>query len=246
MDYLQTFLDRLPKDYQDLLAPRLKDPEWVRILERIQEQEELSRNTHPNSIFPNYDRVFLALSATPISKIKVILLGQDPYHSPGLAQGLAFSVSDQILPGSSLFPSSLRNINKALTLEGFAPLQSGNLSHWADQGVLLLNACLTVQTGLPNSHVAFGWSTFTDALIQDLLKDLSGTVVMLWGGFAHKKEVFIPPERNHLILKSSHPSGLGVYKTKAPFLLPKDTGSCNHFTLANSWLRQQNRDPITW
>jgi uracil-DNA glycosylase len=246
MDYLQTFLDRLPKDYQALLAPRLKDPKWVVMLDRIQEQEDLARNTHPNSIFPKFDRVFFALSATPVSKIKVILLGQDPFHSPGLAQGLAFSVPDQILPGSSLFPSSLRNINKALNLEGFTPLPNGDLSHWAEQGVLLLNACLTVQSGLPNSHVAFGWNIFTDALIQDLLQVLSGTVVMLWGGFAHKKELFIHPGRNHLILKSSHPSGLGVYKTKAPFLLPNDAGSCNHFTLANSWLRQQNRDPITW
>jgi len=246
MGYLQSFLDRLPTDYQSLLSPRLKDSKWVYLLESIQEHEELARNTHPNSIFPKYERVFFALSATPIHQIKVILLGQDPYHSPGLAQGLAFSVPDQILPGSSFFPSSLRNINKALTLEGFAPLSNGNLSHWADQGVLLLNACLTVQSGLPNSHVAFGWNTFTDALIQDLLHYLSGTVVMLWGGFAHKKEVFIQPGRNHLILKSSHPSGLGVYRTKAPFLLPKDSGSCNHFTLTNSWLRLQNRDPITW
>jgi len=226
--------------------PRLKDPKWVHLLESIQEQEDLARNNHSNSIFPKYDRVFYALAATPIKEIKVILLGQDPYHSPGLAQGLAFSVPDHIIPGSSLFPSSLRNINKALTLEGFAPLVNGDLSHWSDQGVLLLNACLTVQAGLPNSHVTFGWNTFTDALIQDLLQVLSGTVVILWGGFAQKKESLIASNHDHLILKASHPSGLGVYKTQSPFLEPKDAGSCNHFTLTNFWLRQQNRDPITW
>ena len=246
MVHLQTFLERLPSDYQSLLSPRLKDPKWVHLLEHLQEQEELARSNYSDSIFPKYDRVFFALAATPINSIKVILLGQDPYHSPGLAQGLAFSIPDHILPGSNFFPSSLRNINKALTLEGFAPLQKGDLSHWASQGVLLLNSCLTVQSGLPNSHVAWGWNTFTDALLHDVLSVLNGTVVMLWGGFAQKKEALIPADRNHLVLKASHPSGLGVYKTLSPFLMPKDSGSCEHFTLTNSWLNQHHKDSITW
>ncbi|SMC59427.1 uracil-DNA glycosylase [Polynucleobacter kasalickyi] len=246
MDYLSAFLHRLPKDYQALLAHRLEDSAWIQLLENIQRQEETARNANPQAIFPSVDRVFYALELTPIQTIKVILLGQDPYHTAGLAQGLAFSVPQDILPGSNLFPSSLRNINKALMLEGYRPMMNGDLTHWATQGVLLLNACLTVQEGLPNSHVRWGWNQFTDALIHDLLQQLREKVVFLWGGFAQKKEVFIPTDRNHLILKSSHPSGLGVYKTSSPFLQPKDTGSCKHFSLSNAWLNNHLQSPINW
>jgi len=246
MDYLSAFLNRLPNDYQALLAHRLQDPAWIKVLQNIQRLEELARKSHPDNIFPAVDRVFYALELTPIEEIKVVLLGQDPYHTPRLAQGLAFSVPSDVLPGSSLFPSSLRNINKALQLENFRPMMDGTLTHWATQGVLLLNACLTVQEGLPNSHVSWGWNRFTDALIEDLFQHLRDTVILLWGGFAQKKEVFIPMDRNHLILKSSHPSGLGVYKTQSPFLLPKDSGSCNHFTLCNSWLATYFQQPIDW
>ena len=246
MAYFRAFLDRLPKDYQDLLAHRLEDPHWLSLLERIQQQEEAARNLYPQAVFPTIDRVFYALELTRVHDIKVILLGQDPYHSPELAQGLAFSVPDFIVPGTQLFPSSLRNINKALMLEGFRPLWSGDLTHWAKQGVLLLNACLTVQEGLPNSHASFGWNLFTDALIQDLSTFLSDTVFLLWGGFAQKKAALIPTDRNHLILKSSHPSGLGVYRTDSPFLLPNDEASCNHFTLCNSWLTANQQVPIAW
>lgn len=246
MDYFNAFLNRLPKDYQDLLAHRQKDPAWIKLLELLQQQEEAARLHFPEAIFPSVDRVFYALQLTPIQDIKVILLGQDPYHTPGLAQGLAFSVPQHILPGSNDFPSSLRNMNKALILEGFRPLINGDLSHWATQGVLLLNACLTVQKGLPNSHVAWGWNLFTDVLMQDLLQQSSEKVVLLWGGFAQKKAALIAPDRNHYVLKSSHPSGLGVYKTTSPFLLPQDKGSCNHFTLTNHWLTSHDQEPIAW
>ena len=246
MDYLSACLNRLPLDYQQLLAHRLQDQTWIDLLQNLQRSEEEARKAHPDHIFPRENRVFYALELTPIQNIKVVLLGQDPYHTPGLAQGLDFSVPSDILPGSNLFPSSLRNINKALQLEGYRPMMNGNLSHWASQGVLLLNACLTVQEGLPNSHVNWGWNLFTDALIQDLLQQLREKVVLLWGGFAQKKEIFIPKDRNHLILKSSHPSGLGVYKTQSPFLFPKDTGSCNHFTHCNDWLTSHHQNPIDW
>jgi uracil-DNA glycosylase len=173
-------------------------------------------------------------------------LGQDPYHSPGLAQGLAFSIPAEIAGSSREFPSSLRNISKALTLEGFGSLPNGDLHHWAQQGVLLLNTALSVKLGEAGSHTNLGWKGLIDHLISALAKQKSFLVWMLWGGHAQSKLPLIENGLAQLVLQSSHPSGLGVYKTNRPFLEPGGKASCSHFTKANEWLIENKIQPIRW
>lgn len=246
MDLLHQFLDRLPKDYQDLLAHRLQNPDWVSLLKNLQQRELMARDALPESVYPSFDHVFRALHLTPLKDLKAVLLGQDPYHTKGLAQGLAFSIPSHIRQGSAAFPSSLRNIHKALVIEGFPGLLNGDLSRWATQGVLLLNASLSVQEGQANSHVGWGWNRFTDALIEDIFQTKKYLVAMLWGGYAQKKTPLMCSQNHPLLLFSSHPSGLGVYKTQTPFLYPHDLGSCGHFKKANAWLTQHGMPPIQW
>lgn len=239
-------LSRLPNDWRELLNPLNTNPEWLNLLNSISAKEELARNQFGQGVVPSFENVFKALSLTQVEDIKVVILGQDPYHSPGLAQGLAFSIPESIRPGSREFPSSLRNISKALTLEGFSPLTDGNLTRWANQGVLLLNATLTVQLGQANSHSEWGWQQFTDQLIKSLSEQKTGIVWLLWGSYAHKKIDLINKNQNHLILSASHPSGLSVYKTKYPFISPGDTQSCGHFKQSNEWLLSHKKTPIAW
>ncbi|NBO86530.1 MAG: uracil-DNA glycosylase, partial [Burkholderiaceae bacterium] len=162
-----------------------------------------------------------------------------------LAQGLAFSVPKDIPLQSKQFPSSLRNINKALALEGFGFLKSGDLSHWAKQGVLLLNTALSVRLGEANSHAQLGWKSLVIEIIQKLSQQ-PNLVWMLWGGHAQSMEEYIHNPNQHLILKSSHPSGLGVYKTQQPFIYPGDQKSCGHFTKANAYLTTQHKNTVIW
>ena len=167
---------------------------------------------------------FRALKETPVDQVKVVILGQDPYQTPGLAQGLAFSIPKEIKPGWKAFPSSLRNISKAIALDGYKPLMHGDLSEWAKQGVLLLNATLTVQLDLAASHAQYGWQDLTDALLYRLAKKQS-VIWLLWGSHAQKKKALIElaqQESGHpqFILTASHPSGLSVYKTAEPFIYP--------------------------
>lgn len=242
---MNELLERIPEDYRNLLHPFLQDASFAKTLQTIQESE-LQARSESSDIFPAYEDVFKALALTPLHTVKIILIGQDPYHTPGLAQGLAFSIPENISPKSRLFPSSLKNISKALTLEGFAPLQSGDLDSWATQGVLLLNATLTVPKGTPNGHHHFGWEVLTNTLIEAISQYQKKLVWLLWGGFAQKKEAFIAPNQNHLILKASHPSGLGVYQTSHPFLMKGDVGSCGHFKAVNEWLIAHQEAPIVW
>ena len=172
-------------------------------------------------------------------------MGQDPYHSPGLAQGLAFSIPKDIPLQSKLFPSSLRNINKALMLEGFGTLSNGDLTHWAKQGVLLLNTALSVRLGEANSHAQLGWKSLVIEIIQKI-SQRTNLVWMLWGGHAQSMEEYIHNPNQHLILKSSHPSGLGVYKTEQPFIYPGDQKSCGHFIKANKYLKKISNLSIMW
>jgi uracil-DNA glycosylase len=165
---LTELVDRIPKDYQDLVHTFLSNQTHQLALSRIAELEKNTRSQYPSEIFPAYGDVFNALIQTPVNSVKVILIGQDPYHSPGLAQGLAFSIPEHIATSSRAFPSSLRNISKALVLDDFDPLPHGNLISWAQQGVLLLNTCLTVNMGNAHSHQAWGWQLLTDAIIQAL------------------------------------------------------------------------------
>ncbi len=246
--------DRIPKDWQALLDHSVHQSVWREHLEGILLLESASRAQFPHQIFPQVENVFNALWMTHVLDVKVVIIGQDPYHTPGLAHGLAFSIPPSIPKGTQLFPSSLRNMHKALVIEGFDGLRHGNLSAWAQQGVLLLNATLTVQQGLPHSHISFGWTTFTDMLIEALSSyrssaqknSKSSIVWLLWGGFAQKKESLISPLEDHLILKASHPSGLGVYRSSQPFLYPGDQKSCGHFKRSNEWLLEKGRSLINW
>ena len=159
---------------------------------------------------------------------------------------MAFSIPGNIPTNSRQFPSSLRNISKALALEGFGALPNGDLHAWAEQGVLLINTALSVKLGEAGSHANLGWKFLVDRLISTLAKQKPYLVWMLWGGHAQSKLPLIEPAPDQLILQSSHPSGLGVYKTDQPFLQPGAKASCGHFTKANHWLVKHHESPICW
>ncbi len=231
----------IPNDWQSLLDNYLQSSDWRSLSEKF----AIEYQQHGDMIRPDQERIFNALHLTPVNQVKLVILGQDPYHSPGLAQGLAFSVPKDIPLQSKQFPSSLRNINKALVLEGFGSLKSGDLTHWANQGVLLLNTALSVRLGEANSHAQLGWKSLVIEIIQKLSQQ-PNLVWMLWGGHAQSMEEYIHNPNQHLILKSSHPSGLGVYKTAHPFIYPGEQKSCGHFSKANAWLTIQKQTPIQW
>ena len=231
----------IPDDWQSLLSNYLQSSDWRSLSKKFAIEYE----QYDDAIRPDRERIFNALHLTPVNEVKVVILGQDPYHSPGLAQGLAFSVPKDIPLQSKQFPSSLRNINKALALEGFGSLKSGDLSHWANQGVLLLNTALSVRLGEANSHAQLGWKSLVIEIIQKLSQQ-PNLVWMLWGGHAQSMEEYIHNPDQHLILKSSHPSGLGVYKTQQPFIYPGDQKSCGHFTKANAYLTTQHKNTVIW
>ncbi len=232
----------IPEDWRALLGDYFESSEW----QTLQNNVRTELNICAEKICPDPQNFFKALILTPVTKVKVVILGQDPYHSPGLAQGLAFSIPGDIPSNSREFPSSLRNISKALALEGFGVLPSGDLHAWAGQGVLLLNTALSVKLGEAASHVNIGWKPLIDRLIRALAQQKPHLIWMLWGGHAQSKLPLIEAGQDQLILQSSHPSGLGVYKTKSPFLQPGAKASCGHFTKANEWLVKQELEPITW
>ena len=232
----------IPNDWQSLLGDYLESPAWKRLSEAFEEEYKV----HGLKIRPDSEKLFYALQLTPVDSIKVVILGQDPYHSPELAQGLAFSIPKTIPIQSREFPSSLRNMNKALVIEGFGSLRHGDLSHWAKQGALLLNTALSVRLREANSHAQLGWKPFVQILIQKLSSSRSGLVWLLWGGHAQSLEEYIQNPEQHLILKSSHPSGLGVYKTARPFIYPGDQRSCGHFTKTNEFLNVHKKGGIIW
>jgi len=182
--------------------------------------------------FPPAPLIFNAFDQCPFDKVKVVIIGQDPYHGDGQAHGLCFSVNDGIA-----FPPSLLNIFKEINRDlGVPTPASGNLTRWAQQGVLLLNATLTVQAHLAGSHQGKGWETFTDAVIDKLATGKEQLVFMLWGSYAQKKGAFIDPTR-HLVLKSVHPSPLSAYRG---FI------GNNHFSLTNQYLKENGKSEIVW
>lgn len=185
------------------------------------------------TIYPPGPLIFNAFNQTPFNKVKVVLIGQDPYHGPGQAHGLSFSVPNGIKP-----PPSLVNIFKEIQSDiGIAmPLQYGNLTRWAQQGVLLLNAALTVRANEPFSHAAIGWATFTNAVIQKISDEKKGIIFLLWGKFAQEKQALID-ELKHVVLKAAHPS---------PFSADKGFFGCKHFSKTNDLLVKQGSAPIDW
>jgi uracil-DNA glycosylase len=183
-------------------------------------------------IYPPGTKIFNAFEQTPFDNVKVVILGQDPYHGPNQAMGLSFSVPDGI-PN----PPSLINIFKELNKDiGMSIPLHGNLTPWAKQGVLLLNAVLTVRANEPASHSKIGWMHFTDAVIKKLSEEKKGIIFLLWGRFAQEKQVLID-ETKHFVLKAAHPS---------PFSAEKGFFGCKHFSRTNQLLIQQGKDPIDW
>ena len=184
------------------------------------------------TIYPPGSLIFNAFDKTPFNKVKVVLLGQDPYHGPGQAHGLCFSVPDGVPP-----PPSLVNMYKELHTDiGMAIPKTGNLTKWAEQGVLLLNAVLTVRAGEAASHSKIGWMNFTDAVIKKISAEKKGIVFLLWGRFAQEKQVLIDGTK-HFILKAAHPSPLSAHN---------GFFGCKHFSKTNELLVQQGLDPIDW
>lgn len=191
------------------------------------------KNEYQNQIvFPKGTEIFNAFNHCSFDNIKVVILGQDPYHGPGQAHGLSFSVREGIP-----FPPSLLNIFKEINRDlGLAIPSNGNLARWADQGVLLLNATLTVRAHLAGSHQNKGWEEFTDAVIQKIAFEKKHIVFMLWGAYAQKKAAFIPSDK-HLKLHAPHPSPLSAHRG---FL------GCGHFSKANEYLKQKGLEEIKW
>ncbi len=183
-------------------------------------------------IFPRGDEIFNAFNSTPFENVRVVILGQDPYHGPGQAHGLCFSVQKEVK-----IPPSLVNIFKEIKRDlGIAPPEHGYLMDWAKQGVLLLNSVLTVERALAASHQSQGWEKFTDAAITALNKYRSGLVFLLWGSYAQKKGKFIDRNR-HLVLQSPHPSPLSAHRG---FL------GNGHFSKTNEWLKEKGSPTIDW
>lgn len=226
----QKFFAALPDSWKEPLREVCSDPRIDSLIQFLKEREAFGA-----IIFPEKQNILSALKATNFSDVKVIIVGQDPYHGQGQAHGLSFSVPLGIKP-----PPSLRNIFKELHNDiGMPTPKHGNLSGWSKQGVLLLNAILTVEESNPASHANKGWEIFTDAIIEQLLKRKQPLVLMLWGAYAQKKVLnlsnYIDPSI-HLILKAGHPSPLSVTK----FL------GCKHFSKANAFLREHNLSEINW
>jgi uracil-DNA glycosylase len=183
-------------------------------------------------IYPPGNFIFNAFNTTPFDKVKVVLLGQDPYHGQGQAHGLSFSVAHGVKP-----PPSLVNIFKELQSDVGMPIPaSGDLTAWAKQGVLLLNAVLTVRASEPASHAKLGWTDFTDAVIKKISEEKTGVIFLLWGKYAQEKQQLID-ETKHYVLKAAHPS---------PFSADKGFFGCRHFSKTNELLVKQGLQPIDW
>jgi uracil-DNA glycosylase len=183
-------------------------------------------------IYPRGTEYFSALNHTPFEKVKVVIIGQDPYHGIDQAHGLCFSVRKGVG-----IPPSLLNIFKELKSDlGLEPPKHGDLTHWADQGVLLLNATLSVEAGKAGSHQGKGWEQFTDAIIHALNQDREGLVFVLWGSYAQKKGAFIDTQK-HLVLKGPHPSPLSAHR---------GFFGCKHFSQINAYLKAHDKTPIDW
>ncbi|MDY6797667.1 MAG: uracil-DNA glycosylase [Pseudomonadota bacterium] len=183
-------------------------------------------------LFPPSHLCFNALNSTPLDKVSVVILGQDPYHGPGQAHGLCFSVRPDVPP-----PPSLVNIFREIETDlGIRPPDHGCLQPWAEQGVLLLNSVLTVEQGNAGAHQNKGWETFTDRVIETINQHREGVVFLLWGSYARKKGRIIDRNR-HLVLEGPHPSPLSAYR---------GFFGCRHFSRANEWLEQQGRPTVDW
>lgn len=217
---------RLEESWKLALKDEIEKPYFAELSSRVRE----AYLTKP--IFPPPKYIFNALDLCPLKDVRVVILGQDPYHGPGQAHGLCFSVQDGVR-----IPPSLLNIYKEISTDLNIPMpQSGNLERWAKQGVLLLNATLTVEKGNAGSHQNWGWETFTDSIIKTVSDKNEHVVFLLWGSYAQAKASLIN-ESKHLILKAPHPSPLSAHRG---FL------GCKHFSKTNQYLEEHNLPEIRW
>lgn len=217
----------IDQSWKQQLTDEFEKPYFEQIVGFLKEEKKQGK-----VIYPPGPQIFNAFSTTPFHTVKVVIIGQDPYHNPGQAHGLCFSVADGVQP-----PPSLVNIFKEIQSDlGVAISNSGNLEKWARQGVLLLNASLTVEAHQANSHSQIGWHTFTDEVIRKVSEGKEHVVFMLWGRFAQNKSVLIDGSK-HLVLKAAHPSPLSAYN---------GWFGCGHFSKANAYLREHGQPPIDW
>lgn len=217
---------RIDHTWKEVLQPEFDKP-YFELLTSFVRHEYTTKQC-----FPPAPLIFNAFDSCPFDKVRVVIIGQDPYHDTGQAHGLCFSVNDGVR-----IPPSLDNIYKEIQRDlGKAVPQSGNLSRWAQQGVLLLNATLTVEAHKPGSHQNKGWEELTDAAIRELNSRRQNIVYMLWGAYAQRKGQFIDRRKN-LVLTAPHPSPLSAFKG---FI------GCGHFSKANAYLVQHNMEPIDW
>ncbi|SHG67644.1 uracil-DNA glycosylase [Marisediminitalea aggregata] len=214
--------------WQEVLGPVKRADFFQQLMARIDAERAAGK-----AIYPPASEVFNAFTLTPLDNVKVVILGQDPYHGPGQAHGLCFSVQSGVKT-----PPSLVNIYKELAqdIEGFHVPEHGNLTAWAEQGVLLLNTVLTVEQGKAHSHAKWGWETFTDAVIKSVNDTQHGVVFLLWGSHAQKKGQNIDTQK-HYVLNAPHPSPLSAHRG---FL------GCRHFSQTNTLLSQQGKTPVNW
>jgi uracil-DNA glycosylase len=213
--------------WKEQLKEEFAKPYFEKIVQFLKEEKNAGK-----VIYPPSKLIFNAFECTPFSKVKVVVIGQDPYHNPGQAHGLSFSVQDGVAP-----PPSLLNMFKELQEDLGIPVgRSGNLEQWARQGVLLLNASLTVEASKPMSHSQVGWHIFTDEVIRCISANKEGIVFLLWGKFAQNKAALIDASK-HKILMAAHPSPLSAYN---------GFFGCRHFSQTNAWLREMGEQPIDW
>ena len=221
-------MEKTAASWSEALAEEKQQPYFQQLWQRVQQAR-----ANGDTIYPANDDVFNALIQTPLPEVKVVILGQDPYHGPQQAHGLSFSVK----PGVAI-PPSLRNMYKALQHDypDFQIPQHGCLTAWAEQGVLLLNTVLTVAAGQAHSHAAWGWERFTDAVIRTVNERCQGVVFLLWGSHAKKKAQLIDANRHH-VLTAVHPSPLSAHR---------GFFECGHFRRTNELLTSQQKKPIDW
>lgn len=216
----------IASDWKELLREEFDKPYFEELVQFVREEYATHR------IYPRGSNIFRAFNKCPFEQLKVVIIGQDPYHGPGQANGLCFSVGDGVP-----FPPSLRNIFQEVASDIGTPIPaSGNLDRWAEQGVLLLNAVLTVREHEAASHAGRGWEQFTDAVVRAIATRKEGIVYLLWGSYAQRKGAIADPTRN-CILKAVHPSPLSVYR---------GFFGCRHFSRANEYLLSQGKTPINW
>jgi len=218
---------KIEESWEEILKDEFEKYYFQQIVDHVESEKRTG-----NTIYPVEQLIFNAFNKTPFSKVKVVILGQDPYHNPLQAMGLSFSVPNDVLP-----PKSLINIYKELNTDIGIPIPtSGNLTSWALQGVLLLNAVLTVRANEPASHAKIGWIDFTNVVIKKISDQKEGVIFLLWGKFAGEKQSLIDETKHH-ILKAAHPSPLSAY---SGFF------GCKHFSKTNEILIKQGVNPIDW